>query len=156
MKVKNIVNLDFVNYKLPSVFIAFPYCSFKCEKECGEKVCQNSALAQSRTIEIPISKIVNIVITSPLVKSVVFGGLEPFDSFGDMVLLIKSLREKTNIDIVIYSGYNKEEISKEVEEIKPYNNIIIKYGRFIPNSESKFDEILGVKLASNNQYAERI
>ena len=34
--------------------------------------------------------------------------------------------------------------------------IIIKYGRFIPNQQKHYDEILGVYLASDNQYAEKI
>jgi len=35
-------------------------------------------------------------------------------------------------------------------------NIIIKYGRFIPDKEKHYDEVLGIYLASDNQYAERI
>ena len=35
-------------------------------------------------------------------------------------------------------------------------NIIIKYGRFIPDSKSRYDNILGITLASDNQYAEEI
>jgi hypothetical protein len=41
-------------------------------------------------------------------------------------------------------------------ELSACPNIIIKYGRFIPNHQPHYDEILGVKLASDNQYAERI
>ena len=37
-----------------------------------------------------------------------------------------------------------------------YKNIIIKYGRYIPNQTPHRDEVLGVNLASDNQYAERI
>ena len=33
---------DFTNYKKPSMYIAFPSCTFKCEGECGQKICQNS------------------------------------------------------------------------------------------------------------------
>ena len=40
--------------------------------------------------------------------------------------------------------------------LKNYDNIIIKYGRYIPNQPSRYDSILGVTLASDNQYAERI
>jgi hypothetical protein len=40
--------------------------------------------------------------------------------------------------------------------LKNFDNIIIKYGRFIPNQEQHYDETLGVNLASNNQYAERL
>lgn len=39
MKIKGIVFEDFLNYKKPSLFIIFPYCSFKCDKDCGLKVC---------------------------------------------------------------------------------------------------------------------
>ena len=35
-------------------------------------------------------------------------------------------------------------------------NIIIKFGRFIPNRPSRYDEVLGVELASDNQFAKRI
>ena len=41
-------------------------------------------------------------------------------------------------------------------ELKDFENVIIKFGRYIPNDENKFDEILGVKLASKNQYAMRL
>ena len=53
------------------------------------------------------------------------------------------------------------EISKDVEVaahnfnflVTNYNNIIIKFGRYIPNQGTHFDKVLGVKLASDNQYA---
>ena len=38
MKVKNLLDEDFVNFKKPSMFIATSKCDFKCEKECGEKI----------------------------------------------------------------------------------------------------------------------
>ena len=37
-----------------------------------------------------------------------------------------------------------------------FTNIIIKFGRYIPNQKPHYDEVLGVNLASDNQYAERI
>ena len=39
MLIKGIIDEDFLNYKKPSMVIAFPHCSFKCEKELGKKVC---------------------------------------------------------------------------------------------------------------------
>ena len=36
------------------------------------------------------------------------------------------------------------------------DNIIVKFGRFIPNSPHIYDTLLGVELASNNQYAKII
>ena len=55
-----------------------------------------------------------------------------------------------------YTGYNKEEILDKLDIIKSYQNIIIKYGRYIPGQKKHFDSELGVYLASDNQYAERI
>jgi len=60
-------------------------------------------------------------------------------------------------DVVIYTGYNPEEIQAQLETLSSnYKNIIIKFGRFIPDKPHRFDEVLGVELASDNQYAEKI
>ena len=37
-----------------------------------------------------------------------------------------------------------------------WENIIIKFGRYIPNQEKHYDDVLGIELASDNQYAEVI
>lgn len=162
MIIKGIKDEDFVNYKKPSMFIIFPFCDFKCEMECGETCCQNSSLAQSSTIEIPVEDIVKRYIDNPITKAIVCGGLEPFDSFGDLYNLIKELRKYTDDDIVIYTGYKKGELlylaayRQMFNSLLEFPNIIIKFGRFIPNQEPHYDDVLGIKLASNNQFAERI
>jgi len=46
MIIKDIVMEDFVNYKKPSMFIITSTCTFKCEKECGKKICQNSSIVK--------------------------------------------------------------------------------------------------------------
>lgn len=156
MKVKGINFEDFVNYKKPSMFISFPNCSFKCDKECGRAVCQNSALALSPDIEISVEEIVERYINNPITKAIVCGGLEPFDSFRDLSELVAKLREVTDDEIVIYTGYKEEEIMEYVESfLFTFSPIVVKYGRFIPDCESYFNETLGVKLASPNQYAKR-
>ena len=156
MIINQLIDEDFVNYKVPSMYIGFPKCSFKCEKECGMQVCQNSVLAKSPTITVLEEDIVERYINNNITKSIVIAGLEPFDSFDDLISFIRNLRNQTNDDVVIYTGYYKEEIQLYVDELKQYKNIVVKFGRFIPNQESHFDEILGVKLVSDNQYAERI
>ena len=157
IKIRGLIEEDFVNYKKPSMYIAFPYCTFKCDKECGYSVCQNSSLVtNSEIINIDEQKIVKRYIDNPITTSIVISGLEPFDSFNELVILIRSFREKTSDDIVIYSGYNKEEITSYIEELKQFKNIIIKFGRFIPNQEKHYDEVLQVTLASPNQYGEKI
>ena len=45
IKLKGIVDEDVVNYRKTSMFIIFPSCDFKCEKECGRAVCK-TALSQ--------------------------------------------------------------------------------------------------------------
>ena len=95
---------------------------------------------------------------NPISKAIVFGGLEPFDSYIDLIELIKFIRidKQCNDPIVIYTGYNKGEDIITEASIRHFHNIIIKWGRYIMNQEPHYDEILGVKLASNNQYAEWI
>lgn len=157
IKIRGLVDEDFVNYKKPAMFIAFPYCTFKCDTECGYSVCQNSSLIENTNIiNIDEQIIIDRYIKNPITHSIVISGLEPFDSFNELVILIKSFREKTSDDIVIYSGYNKEEITSYIEELKQFKNIIIKFGRFIPNQEKHYDEVLQVTLASPNQYGEKI
>lgn len=165
MVIKELRDEDFINYQKPSMFIAFPSCTFKCERECGQQVCQNSTLATSPNIEVSTYEIVNRYLLNPITKAIVMGGLEPFDSWIELKQLIIRLRQKTNDDIVIYTGYTYDElnysepydfIESKIQWLWQFPNIIIKFGRFIPNQQSHYDEVLGVQLASNNQYAERI
>lgn len=156
MLIKDIIYEDFANYKKPSMFIIFPFCTFKCEKDCGVQCCQNSGLATQPNVKVDTMDVIWNYLKNPITSAVVCGGLEPFNSWNDLIELVSILREYTYDDIVIYTGYNKSEIEKYIEYLKEYKNIIIKFGRFIPNSEQKYDEILGANLASNNQYAERI
>lgn len=156
MIIKNLKDEDFVNYKSPSMFIGFSTCTFKCEKECGIKVCQNGTLATSPDIEIEPSEIVTRYLKNTITESIVMGGLEPFDSWGDLINLVRLIREKTTDDVVIYTGYYRNEIEEHVNELIKFQNIIVKFGRFIPNQENHYDPTLEICLASNNQYAEKI
>ena len=152
MLIKGLISEDFVNYKKPAMTIMFPYCTFKC----GTEYCQNSPLSNAEDIEMDISDIVIRYLNNPITESVVMQGLEPFDSWDDLIEFVKQLRESTDDDIVIYTGYNKEEIADKITLLSKYKNIVIKYGRYIPRQEKHYDDVLGVYLASSNQYAERI
>lgn len=152
MEVKGLIFEDFVNYKKVSMTIMFPHCTFKC----GAKHCQNSPLAKSKTYDINIDETIEKYINNPITEAVVMQGLEPFDSWSDLLLFIKKFREESQDDIVIYTGYNKEEVVDKTNILKQYNNIIVKFGRYIPGHEKHYDSILGIWLASNNQYAERM
>ena len=107
MLLKGIREEDFLQYKKPSMVILFPNCTFKCNKESGCAVCQNSALATALPIEVSVTDIINKSISNYITSSIVFAGLEPFDSFDDMIKLISVFRMFTLDDIVIYTGYYK-------------------------------------------------
>lgn len=156
MIVKGLIDEDFINYKKPSMVIEMPYCTFKCDMECGEQVCQNSALAHAPNISVSIQSLIDRYMNNPITKAVIFQGLEPFDSFDELYEFCKMFRQYSQDDIVIYSGYTEQEIEPKTSILSEYNNIIVKFGRFIPNSLHKFDNTLEVELASDNQYAKFI
>lgn len=158
MQIKGLKDEDFVNYARPSMFIISPLCSFKCDKEYGCTVCQNSKLAHDSIYNISNETLIQRYISNDITSAVVFGGLEPFDTFDELYQFIADFRNKylINDDIVIYTGYNKEEIKNELTQLQQFKNIIVKFGRYVPNQPSHFDSVLQVNLASSNQYAERI
>lgn len=157
MRIKGVETERFQDYKYPSMFIAFPYCSFKCEKECGMRVCQNSTLATAPIREVEVNELIDKYLSNPITQAIVCGGLEPMDSFDDLVEFISALRKKEcQHDVVIYTGYRKEEITDQIKRLIPLENIVIKFGRFVPNEPSHYDDVLGVNLANNEQYGERI
>ena len=171
MIIKGIVDEDFINYKVPSRYIATATCSFKCDKEYGQPICQNSELAKQPDIDMNPVDIICRYMQNNITKAIVFGGLEPFDTAYDLYRFIGDLRIlfKCDDDVVIYTGYTKEELCKmnlyipnvdhkfiSILDAFKFHNVIIKYGRYIPNQQSHFDPVLGVYLASDNQYAEKI
>ena len=167
MLVKGIIDEDFLNYKKPSMYIATSKCSFKCDKECGRAVCQNSKLAHDPIAEITVEELIGRYLNNPITKAIVISGLEPFDSPDDLYHFVCTLRdvEKCNDDIVIYTGYTEYELTLDdsgntenatYNWLKHYPNIYIKFGRYVPDQEPHYDEVLGVMLASDNQYGKKV
>ena len=153
----NFMDEDFVNYKKCSMFLGFSKCSFKCCIEAGCNICQNSELANAPVMQVSISNLYERYKKNGLSEAIVCGGLEPFDTYTELLELVKYFRShECNDEFVIYTGYNKDEIASYISELSKYPNIIIKFGRFIPDQIPRKDQILGVELASPNQYAEVI
>lgn len=152
LKVKGITDTDFVNYKEPCMFIAFPHCNFKC----GRANCQNHDLVNSPDIEIDIEEVVQMFVKNPLTKAIVCGGMDPIDTFDMLYAFIDAIRAVDESTIIIYTGYNKNEILPEIKALSKFSNILIKYGRYLPNNTPFFDYNLGIELASSNQYSEFI
>ena len=154
MLVKNIVEEDFVNYKLPSMFIATCFCDWKCcrEQNLDISVCQNSDISKQANYNISNKDIFNRYISNPITKAVVIGGLEPMMQFEEIYDLIKCFRDNNCKDMfVIYTGYNENEILNQIDRLKKFENIILKIGRYRPNNKSHYDDILGINLVSDNQ-----
>lgn len=58
---------------------------------------------------------------------------------------------------VVYTGYTEYEAEPQVHCLMAhFPNIIMKFGRYVPYQTSHMDELLGVVLASPNQYAVKI
>lgn len=159
MLVKMIRDEDYSSYKEVSMLIAFPHCNFKCCTDLGRStaMCQNSPIARLPTIEVFTSDVYDRYQKNVITHSVVCGGLEPLDSLADLITLVCTFRnENCNDPFVIYTGYTEEEASDEITCLSTWPNIIMKFGRYIPAQPSHYDPLLGVILASPNQYAKKI
>lgn len=158
MRALTILDEDFTNYKVPAMFIGTIQCGGKCCIEAGMPLCtcHNDQWRGRNPLNLSEDELINRYFSNSLTSAIVFGGLEPFEQYDELKTFVDTFRAKSNDDIVIYTGYNKDEIESEIKELSEYPNIVVKFGRFVPNCEKVYDEILGVTLASDNQYAERI
>lgn len=160
MRVKTIVDEDFVNYRKPSMFIGTISCGGKCCLEGGFplSVCQNDGWRGNAPIDIQDEVIVKRYLQNQITHAIVLGGLEPMEQSDEVLALIKTLRENFDChdDVVIYTGYYPDEVTAILDKLQVFDNIVVKFGRYVLNMKSRFDDVLGVNLASDNQYAVRI
>lgn len=159
MRVLQIQDVDIVNYKKTAMFIGTVICDGKCWKELGlpRETCQNSDLYNNPNIIYMNDDILcRRYLENPMSEAIVIGGLEPMLQLDELYSFIKLLREKYHCDddVVIYTGYTEKECKDKgfFDVLNPLKNIIYKVGRYIPNKPSRYDEILGVTLISDNQY----
>ena len=160
IELKGIIWEDTINYKKISTTLIFPKCSFKCDKESGINICQNRELAAAPVQSVSVDNLIKQYINNPISQAIVLQGLEPLDSPIDVYTVAAALKDvNCKDDFVIYTGYNKHEVSSllihTIRSLVP-GKLIIKWGRYIPNQKKHYDEVLGVYLASDNQYGEVI
>lgn len=144
----------FQDYKKSAILFSTCYCNWKCCHEAGipESVCQNQKVAQQREVYLPFESVLKKVNQS-FTDAVIFGGLEPMLQADEVVQCIQYLRQHgVKKDIVVYTGYYVEEIDEETLAYLAMNDVILKCGRYIPDRKPKFDAVLGITLASDNQY----
>ena len=156
MRLSQFIEEDFTNYKKAAMFLGTTMCDGKCWREQGlpKETCQNHALYGQCSIYAPNETIAERYLRNPITHAIIIGGLEPLIDRKEVLGFIETFRSiyKCNDDIVIYTGYYEEEVSDFIESIQKYPNIYMKFGRYIPNKPSRFDEVLGVTLVSDNQY----
>lgn len=158
MRIKDLIDENFQDYKKISMFICTISCTGKCYRELGLdcSICQNSKIISQPIFVIEDKKIIHRYVSSPITKAIVFGGMEPLDQFEELLAFISKFREETSDDVIIYTGYKEEEVQDKISQLSQFPNIIVKFGRYIPNAPSRYDPVLGVTLASDNQYAKKI
>ena len=96
----------FQDYKKPSMLISTIYCDWKCwnKKKHKKNICQNSQIINNKIIEINIEEITNRYLRNGITQAIIFAGLEPFKQFDEILTFIKLFREISNDDIIIYTG----------------------------------------------------
>lgn len=160
MKIKTVLDECFQDYKKVSMLISMTGCDWKCCKEANIPitVCQNSELAKQKDIEISTNELIERYLKNPISKAIIFAGLEPMLQFDEITAFINALRNKYGCDddVVIYTGYYPSEKEFEVNYLSNFKNIVIKFGRYMPNKPSKYDDVLGIELISDNQFAVKI
>ncbi len=155
MKLVKLIDEDFVNYKKPAMYLGFPTCTFKCDVEAGKRICQNRQLAHSKVVTIETEKVVDRYCKNGITSAVVMGGLEPLDSMEDVEDFILKFRQKSQDDIVVFTGYKMEEEQSQdlISFVKEHGikNVIVKFGRYVPGCEPHWDDVLGIMLVSDCQ-----
>jgi len=59
------------------------------------------------------------------VDGITISGGEPFDQFDALLAIVVQLRKKTEVDILLYTGYCIEDIPEQLQQIKPYIDVLI-------------------------------
>jgi hypothetical protein len=132
-----------------------PTCTFKCCIEQGLPLstCQNCPLYEAASIDISVDQLIKRYEINPISHAVVFGGMEPLDSWEDLSEFITKFRERSSDPIVIYTGYTESELTLDQVKCFVTNGIIVKFGRYVPGQKPHYDPVLGINLISDNQYA---
>ena len=156
MRLKTYVDESFEYYQEPVLLVATTTCDFKCcvEHNLPMTVCQNEPWMKNPNYEIPNTMLIQMYNNNPITKAICFAGFEPFKQWEDIQTFVSEFRETNDDLLIFYTGYYKDEIQDKINWLKQYPNIIIKYGRYIPNQQPHYDPVLGIQLASQNQYAE--
>lgn len=100
--------------------IWFQGCSLRCEGCISV-----DTWATAKTL-IPIEQLMMTLSSYlPLIDGITISGGEPFDQFEALLAIVVQLRKKTKVDILVYTGYSIEDITDQLQQIKPYIDVLI-------------------------------
>ena len=100
--------------------IWFQGCSLRCEGCISV-----DTWATAKTL-IPIEQLMTKLSSYlPLIDGITISGGEPFDQFEALLAIVVQLRKKTKVDILVYTGYAVEDITDQLQQIKPYIDVLI-------------------------------
>lgn len=100
--------------------IWFQGCSLRCEGCISV-----DTWATAKTL-IPIEQLMRTLSSYlPLIDGITISGGEPFDQFEALLAIVVQLRERTKVDILVYTGYSVEDITEQLLQIKPYIDVLI-------------------------------
>ena len=91
-----------------------------CLKNCKHCVNQEGRLLEGGK-EYSNKELYEIILNEKNLTGITLSGGEPFLQFNDVFNLIKMIKENTNLDVMVYTGYKLEEL------IKKYGNEFCKY-----------------------------
>ena len=83
MKLVNLIQEDFTNYKKPSLFLGFPKCSGKCNILNGKIVCQNEALRNAEKVEISANEIVELYTKNNITNDIKIDNLFKYNEWNE-------------------------------------------------------------------------
>jgi len=155
MKVAGNPKTVFNDYKKVGLYIATPFCNFKCVKEAKEKgvevTCHNGGLdyVSDMSAQDVVEKHLSI---NPFAECIILSGLDPIDNWVETKQFINDFRKITDMEIVLFTGYYPNEIMDKLVELEHHEDIMFKFGRFNPINKPRFDDLGGVKLSTGNQY----
>ena len=116
-------------------------CSIHC-KDCWNK----DMWSFETKNKIPVTRLFNKILEVSNIEGVTILGGEPFDQYEELLDLVKLIR-KTDLSIIVYTGYEINELKQTKQtEIFKYIDILIT-GRYI----SKYKTMNGGLIGSSNQ-----
>lgn len=147
MRVREIIYNDTTKYRKPSATIMM----------------DNGGQDEEPAPAMKTEDVINEVLNGNRMSAFVFAGDEPYEQIDSIISFVKDLREyhHSDTDVVIYTDHYPIEscVVEGTDKLSEYKNIYIKWGRQLDEDEEctdVFDEVLGVRLPSDNQFGEKV